>query len=99
MCNIMGAIGRVVCLTTVLSAPLYAPSDKGKRAQEFKGELKGRIDPSPFRGADDEPFYAEIKHLVPKDNKVVIHERLPSKESKEERLETENHLIGFFMIG
>jgi hypothetical protein len=27
----------------------------------------------------DEPFYAEIKHLLPKENKVVIHEKLPTK--------------------
>jgi hypothetical protein len=40
----------------------------------------------------------ELKHLEPKENKVVIHEKLPSKESKEERIETENHLIGFFMV-
>ena len=46
----------------------------------------------------DEPFYAEIKHLIPKDNKVVIHQKMPSKESKQERIETESHLIGFFMV-
>lgn len=35
----------------------------------------------------DEPFFAEIKHLIPKDNKLVITERIPAKENREERLE------------
>jgi hypothetical protein len=30
----------------------------------------------------DDPFCAELKHLQPRENKIVIHEKLPSKENK-----------------
>lgn len=46
----------------------------------------------------DEPFFIDLKHLMPKANKFVLTERLPSKEHREERNDIETHLLGLFLI-
>ena len=43
-------------------------------------------------------MFAEIKHIFPKENKITILEEHASKESREFRVEPENHIIGVFMI-
>lgn len=46
----------------------------------------------------DEPFNVEVKHLLPKENRICIREKIPSKDTKDVRIEVENHLIGIFLI-
>ena len=46
----------------------------------------------------DEPFNVEVKHLLPKENRISVHEKLPSKDTKDVRIEVENHLIGVFLV-
>jgi len=45
----------------------------------------------------DEPFLL-TQHLINHENKLTIIERIPKKESKDDRIEPENHLIGVYLV-
>lgn len=36
--------------------------------------------------------------MIPKDNKVVVNEKLASKEMKYMRIEADTHLIGIYVV-
>ncbi len=45
----------------------------------------------------DEPFLL-MQHLINHENKLTIVERIPKKESKDDRIEPENHLLGIYLV-
>lgn len=53
---------------------------------------------SSLKNRKDEPFYVELRNLQPKENKVVIMEKVPAKENREERIDSEFHVVGIYVV-